>query len=120
MPLWRSLCARCAGAGVPVRSIPAASARTARLWQVIFRLAPLLDGDGRLTGYAAISHDITQRKAQEKLRQLLFEELNHRVKNTLAIVQSIARFTERQCESLEDFGPAFSGRIQALAAATAS
>ena len=85
--------------------------------EVIFRLAPLLDGDGRLTGYAAISHDITQRKAQEKLRQLLFEELNHRVKNTLAIVQSIARFTERQCESLEDFGPAFSGRIQALAGA---
>ena len=84
---------------------------------IIFCLAPLLDGDGRLTGYATIAHDITERKAQEKLRQLLFEELNHRVKNTLAIVQSIARFTERQSESLEDFGPAFSGRIQALAGA---
>jgi PAS domain S-box-containing protein len=85
--------------------------------QVIFCLAPLRDGNGRLTGYAAIAHDITERKAQEKTKQLLLEELNHRVKNTLAMVQSIARLTLRQVKSPEDFAASFSGRIQALAGA---
>ena len=67
--------------------------------QVIFCLAPLRDGDGRLTGYAAVAHDITQRKAEERTRQLLLGELNHRVKNTLAIVQSIASQTLRRAET---------------------
>jgi PAS domain S-box-containing protein len=31
--------------------------------QVIFCLSPLRDGDGRLTGYAAVAYDITERKA---------------------------------------------------------
>ncbi len=85
--------------------------------QVIFCLAPLRGADGKLTGYAAIAHDITERKAQEKTRQLLLDELNHRVKNTLAMVQSIARLTLRQAKSPEDFAASFTGRIQALAGA---
>jgi PAS domain S-box-containing protein len=84
---------------------------------VIFCLAPLRDGDGDLTGYAAIAHDITERKAQEKTRQLLLDELNHRVKNTLAMVQAIARLTLRQSNSPERFAESFTGRIQALAGA---
>ena len=75
------------------------------------------DRDGKLTGYAAIAHDITERKTQEKTRQLLLDELNHRVKNTLAMVQSIARLTLRQTKSPEDFAASFTGRIQALAGA---
>ncbi len=85
--------------------------------QVIFCLAPLRDADGCLSGYAAIAHDITERKAQERTRQLLLEELNHRVKNTLAMVQSIARLTLRQAKSPEHFAASFTGRIQALAGA---
>ncbi len=85
--------------------------------EVILCLAPLHNRDGGITGYAAITHDITERKAQEKTRQLLVDELNHRVKNTLAMVQSIARLTLRQTKSPEDFAASFTGRIQALAGA---
>jgi PAS domain S-box-containing protein len=85
--------------------------------EVILCLAPLHNRDGAITGYAAITHDITERKAQEKTRQLLVDELNHRVKNTLAMVQSIARLTLRQTKSPEDFAASFTGRIQALAGA---
>ena len=85
--------------------------------EAIFCLAPLDGRDGKLSGYAAIAHDITERKAQEKTRQLLLDELNHRVKNTLAMVQSIARLTLRQSQSPETFAESFTGRIQALAAA---
>ena len=87
------------------------------LVEVILCLAPLHNRDGGITGYAAITHDITERKAQEKTRQLLLDELNHRVKNTLAMVQSIARLTLRQTTSPEAFAKSFTGRIQALAGA---
>jgi PAS domain S-box-containing protein len=85
--------------------------------QVIFCLAPLHDGDGRLTGYATIAHDITERKAEERTRHLLLGELNHRVKNTLAMVQSIASQTLRRARGLDEFGPSFSGRLSALSTA---
>lgn len=85
--------------------------------QVIFCLAPLRDRDGRLTGYAAVAHDITRRKAEERTRQLLLGELNHRVKNTLAIVQSIAGQTLRRAASLAEFDAGFSGRLRALSTA---
>jgi PAS domain S-box-containing protein len=84
---------------------------------VIFSLTPLRDAEGQIAGYAAIAHDITERKAQERMRQLLMAELNHRVKNSLAMVLSIARFTERQSHSLEDFSRSFSGRVLAMARA---
>jgi PAS domain S-box-containing protein len=84
---------------------------------VILCLAPLQNRDGVITGYAAITHDISERKAQERTRQLLLDELNHRVKNTLAMVQSIARLTLRQTKNPEDFANSFTGRIQALSGA---
>jgi PAS domain S-box-containing protein len=87
------------------------------LVEVILCLAPLRNRDGLITGYAAITHDITERKAQEKTRRLLLDELNHRVKNTLAMVQSIARLTLRQTKNPEDFANSFTGRIQALSGA---
>jgi two-component sensor histidine kinase len=44
-------------------------------------------------------------------------ELNHRVKNILAIVQSVAAQTVRSSGSLENFADAFAGRLRALAIA---
>ncbi len=87
------------------------------LVEVLLCIAPLRDRDGIVTGYAAITHDITERKAQEKTRQLLLDELNHRVKNTLAMVQSIARLTLREAKDPAAFAESFTGRIQALSGA---
>ncbi len=50
-------------------------------------------------------------------RDLLVHEANHRVKNTLSTVQSIAAQTLRQSLAIEDFQPAFEGRLCALARA---
>jgi two-component sensor histidine kinase len=52
-----------------------------------YRLFPLGDGMG------VVFRDITDRKSAEEHRELLINELNHRVKNTLTIVQSIAAQT---------------------------
>ena len=59
--------------------------------------------------------DVTARKRAEEARQLLLRELDHRVKNTLAMVQAVAELTLRTAESLDGFGETFRGRIGALA-----
>ena len=73
------------------------------------------DGRGELILLAM--EDITERRDSDRHQQLLVGELSHRVKNTLAVVQSIAAQTLRHSNSLESFGEAFQGRLQALAGA---
>jgi two-component system, chemotaxis family, CheB/CheR fusion protein len=58
--------------------------------------------------------DVTEQKRAERHRELLIAELSHRVKNSLTIVQSISTQTLRNSQTLEEFGIAFTGRIQAL------
>jgi two-component sensor histidine kinase/PAS domain-containing protein len=63
---------------------------------------------------AGVSLDVTERKRAEERQKLLVNELNHRVKNTLVSVQSIASQTLRATETPEAFRDAFEGRIMAL------
>jgi two-component system CheB/CheR fusion protein len=71
----------------------------------------LEDGNG---GIVLTFTDYTERKREEERQQLLLAEISHRVKNTLAIVQSIAAQTMRRSDSLEIFYQKFSQRLQAL------
>ncbi|UYN97438.1 MAG: PAS domain-containing protein [Enhydrobacter sp.] len=57
--------------------------------RLAYRLFPLGDGMG------IVFRDVTDLRKAEEQRELLINELNHRVKNTLAIVQSIASQTLR-------------------------
>ncbi|HET6971804.1 MAG TPA: PAS domain-containing protein [Phenylobacterium sp.] len=61
--------------------------------------------------------DVTDRKLAEQHQRLLINELNHRVKNTLAIVQSIAWRSFREGGMTKPAREAFEGRLSALAAA---
>ena len=61
------------------------------------------------------TRDITERKEWERRQQMLLSELTHRVKNTLAVVQSLAQQTLRHAPSQADFVERFSGRLTALA-----
>jgi PAS domain S-box-containing protein len=64
-----------------------------------------------------IQRDITERKRAEEQRTLLINELNHRVKNTLATVQSIASQTLRNAGTAARVKEALEGRLIALARA---
>ncbi|HEX4712270.1 HWE histidine kinase domain-containing protein [Phenylobacterium sp.] len=68
----------------------------------------------RLTG---IVEDITPHKLEEDQRQTLMAELDHRVKNVLATVQSLAIQTARRTTSLDGFLQNFGGRLKAMGAA---
>ena len=78
---------------------------------------PLLDDTKSAVGSIVTLTDITSRKHAEELQTLMVAELNHRVKNTLAVVQAIADQTARRSSSLAIFREAFGGRLQALSTA---
>ncbi|HEY1750721.1 MAG TPA: HWE histidine kinase domain-containing protein [Caulobacteraceae bacterium] len=66
---------------------------------------------------AGASRDLTEMKQAEELQRLLVNELNHRVKNTLATVQSITNQTLRAATDLEHAREALESRIISLARA---
>jgi len=78
---------------------------------------PLRDGQGRLIGAINMLVDITDRKEAEARQKVLIDELNHRVKNSLATVQSLALQTVQHADGLEDFATTFQSRLIALARA---
>jgi two-component sensor histidine kinase len=64
-----------------------------------------------------LEREIAERKRGEEQQALLVAELAHRVRNTLAIVRSIASQTVRHSQDLQQFEASFDGRLQALAQA---
>jgi PAS domain S-box-containing protein len=75
---------------------------------------PILNEGGVVTGALVVVADIHSEKLAEDRRSLLINELNHRVKNTLASVQSIASQTFRTSELTRDGLAAFEDRLLAL------
>jgi PAS domain S-box-containing protein len=81
------------------------------------RSSPVRGDDGHLLYLVRVVQDITERKASERRQKLLIDELNHRVKNTLATVQSLASQTARGASTPEAFREGFEGRLIALSKA---
>jgi two-component system CheB/CheR fusion protein len=92
-------------------------AKDSRHLKVLSSVSPVRDSGGKLVAASVIEHDITGRKHAEEHQKMLLAELNHRVKNALAAVQSIAARSLRNSASLEEFRVTFEGRLQALAKA---
>jgi two-component sensor histidine kinase len=68
-------------------------------------------------GIAVFFRNINQRRAAEEHQRLLINELNHRVKNTLATVQALASQVQRSTQTPKEAHQSFMARLQALAAA---
>ncbi len=88
-----------------------------RRWWAEVTTTAVRDEGGRFLWAVRVLHDITERKRAEERRSLLVNELNHRVKNTLAVVQSLAAQTARGAADLPAFSAAFQARLVALARA---
>ena len=83
----------------------------------VVHAAPIRDRSGNVVGAVSAGLDITERKRTEEHRLLLLNELNHRVKNTLATVQSIAAHSFRRAASDAGGREVFEARLMALARA---
>ncbi len=78
---------------------------------------PVRNDKGEVIRLLGVLQDITARKAAEARREMLVAELDHRVKNVLASVQSMALQSARRAPSLDGFLKTFSGRLKAMASA---
>ncbi|GAC1344899.1 MAG: hypothetical protein NVSMB18_23490 [Acetobacteraceae bacterium] len=58
--------------------------------------------------------DISERRDASRRQELVIGELNHRVKNMLAVVSGIAQMTARSVSDVAEFTQAFGGRLSAL------
>jgi len=81
--------------------------------------APIRNAQGELDGGVVAIVDVDEQHQLVEHQRLLAAELSHRVKNVLAVVQAIASATLSRARSLEDFAPAFEGRLMALSSAHA-
>lgn len=84
---------------------------------VDFVYQPIRDEDGTIAQVFVQGSDVTERVRAENHQRLLINELNHRVKNTLAAVQSIVTQTLRHAADPGDASRAITARIMALSGA---
>ena len=85
------------------------------LIDISLTVSPVRNAEGRIVGASKIARDITEQKRAREQQALLINEIKHRIKNTLAIVQAIASQTLRTASAKER--DAFFARLQALAEA---
>ena len=71
--------------------------------------------DGAVTGFLKIAQDVTERHAAEQRQTILLTELQHRVRNSLAVVRSIVRRTARNSDNVEEMCDHLQGRIDSFA-----
>lgn len=93
-----------------------------RFWDNQVRVAlmsttALQENTGKLVGAVAVALDVTERKRADDQRRLLINELNHRVKNTLASVQSLVSQSLRGASSPSHAAQVVTERLVALAKA---
>jgi PAS domain S-box-containing protein len=73
------------------------------------------DSTGRLLRINGLTRDITERKELEDHKNTLISELDHRVKNVLATVLTVASRTQETSSSMAEFVAALEGRIKSMA-----
>ncbi|MBO6638136.1 MAG: PAS domain-containing protein [Roseitalea sp.] len=75
------------------------------------------DEDGKATVIVGLNMDASEEKETEARLMAIVGEMRHRIKNSLAMVNSLAAATARESGAIDDFVEKFRGRIDALAAA---
>jgi PAS domain S-box-containing protein len=73
------------------------------------------DAAGRPVRLLGVTRDITGRKRAEEQKDLLLAELDHRVKNALAVVAAVASRTQETSGSVAEFVAGLDGRIKSMA-----
>ena len=83
-----------------------------RTWQIA--QFPVHCAEGNVQFLVQRAEDVTEREALRAQRDLVTAELNHRVRNTMAVVQSIAEQTGLVSNDIDSFLSSFNGRLGAM------
>lgn len=87
-------------------------------YPVAFTASPLRDEEGTVIGTIIEARNISEDKRSEEARKLLMHEVDHRARNALSVVQSLARLT--RADDIETYKDVLVGRIGTLARAQTS
>lgn len=87
--------------------------RDGRYRWFLSRARPIMDDDGTIACWFGSNTDVTEQREQADAIQTLLNEVNHRSKNMLTLIQSLAR---RSAPGNEQFVKRFVRRLDALAA----
>lgn len=84
---------------------------------IVARGRPHYGADGKPLSMSGVTLDMTENRRNEEQRILLTAELKHRVKNSMATIQSIATQTLRNASSVREAQEVLTARMQSLATA---
>jgi PAS domain S-box-containing protein len=82
---------------------------------VSLMISPVRDDAGRIVGASKIARDVTLARESERRIRLLMREVNHRVKNQFAVINSMVRETAKRTAEPREFEKSVRERIAALA-----
>jgi PAS domain S-box-containing protein len=80
----------------------------------LVRYQPAFGRDGQVTDWFGAATDIDNLKQLQNQQQLLVAELQHRTRNLIGVIRSVARQTVESAASLNDFAERFNDRLEAL------
>ncbi|MGX1167026.1 PAS domain S-box-containing protein [Bradyrhizobium sp. USDA 372] len=75
---------------------------------------PLIDAQGQVQGVAGISSDVTETRLLTDHQAVLLAELQHRVRNIMAMMRSVTSRTAERADSVADYASLMAGRLLAL------
>lgn len=84
----------------------------ARYWRLVN--SPLMDEHGNVTHILQQAEDITDALEMKRQRDVISNELDHRVKNLLTVLNAIVSLSGSHCETIPEFRRSLSERLQAI------
>lgn len=87
------------------------------LVEISLTVSPIKNAEGRIVGASKIARDITERRRAQEQQRLLFREMNHRVKNLLALAGGLVALSARSAKTPRELDEAVRARLAALASA---
>jgi PAS domain S-box-containing protein len=85
------------------------------LVEISLSVSPIRNRQGRVIGAAKIARDITERRQAEEQKNLLIQEMDHRVKNLFALANSVISLSARSATTSDELAAVVSSRLNALA-----
>jgi PAS domain S-box-containing protein len=89
------------------------------LIDISLTVSPVIDSDGKIIGASKIARDVTDRRKAQEQNELLFREMDHRIRNLFALAGGVVTLSARSANSPKELVSIIRDRLDALARAHA-